>query len=250
LDRALPQNADGGEQIVPLSIGILIIGSLYWEDDEVRRAWHARLRQEDAVDVSAPIRYGKISETRGNVYTMVFARGCAPGQAKAVPCRNEIRTANDLVEEAEHLWTAERTKPPNGRISANWGCVALMANPHRAIPAELLDGWTARVRRARPYGNIRQAPGEGELVNEHGMLQIAWPECTAGKGPLALDLLLATATQPDLTRDPPWYPTPQMIAARWRADTAGNVRYFRNNIRDGMRTFEDDAIAAALDAPA
>jgi hypothetical protein len=41
-----------------------------------------------------------------------------------------------------------------------------------------------------------------------------------------------------------------MIAARWRTDTAGNVRYFRNNVRDGIRTFEDDAIAAALDAPA
>jgi hypothetical protein len=37
----------------------------------------------------------------------------------------------------------------------------------------------------------------------------------------------------------------RMIAARWRGDTADNVRYFRNNIRDGIRTFEDDAIGAA-----
>jgi hypothetical protein len=94
------------------------------------------------------------------------------------------------------------------------------------------------------------SPFAENLVNECGMLQIAWPECTAGKSPLPLDLLLATVTQPDLARDPPWYPTPQMIAARWCADTADNVRYFRNNVRDGIRTFEDDAIAAALDAPA
>jgi hypothetical protein len=249
LDRALPHNAARGKRIVPLNVGILIIGSLYWEDD--RQAWRDdRLRIENSFEVSAPIRYGRISETRGNTYTMVFARGCAPGQAKAVPCQQEIGAAHDLATEAEHLWAAERREPLNGRISANWGCVVLLANPRRAIPTELLNGWAARVRRARPYGNIRQAPGEGELVNERGMLQIAWPTSTADNRPLALDFLLATATQPNLARDPPWYPTQQMIAARWRADTAGHGRYFRNNVRNGIRTFEDDAIALALDAPA
>lgn len=64
-----------------------------------------------------------------------------------------------------------------------------------------------------------------------------------------LDPLLATATQADLTRDAPAYPTPQMIADRWRNDTDNNVRYFSNNVRDGIRTFEDGAIRAVLDAP-
>lgn len=41
--------------------------------------------------------------------------------------------------------------------------------------------------------------------------------------------------------------TPQMIADRWRADSANNVRYFRNNVRDNIRTFQDDAISAVLD---
>jgi len=232
-----------------LSVGILIIGSLFWEDD--RQAWRDEsLRMDDAVEVSAPIRYGRISKERGNTYTMVLSRGCALGLAKAVPCRNNIRTTSDLAGEAEHLWTAERRKPPNGRISADWGCVALLANPHREIPAEILNGWAARVRRARPYRSIAQAAGEGELVDERGMLRIAWPTCTADNSPVALDLMLATTTQPDLVGNLPAYPTPQMIAARWRAGTAGNVRYFRTNIRDGIRTFEDDAIAAALDAPA
>jgi hypothetical protein len=158
---ARPHNVAGGERIVPLSIGILIIGSLYWEQDDVRLAWRERLRMEDAVDVDAPIRYGRISENRGNTYTMVFARGCPPGRAKAVPCLNAASTAEELITEAEHLWAAECRAPMNGRISANWGCVALTANPQRAIHAEILAGWAARVRRARPYGNIRQAPGEG-----------------------------------------------------------------------------------------
>jgi hypothetical protein len=37
------------------------------------------------------------------------------------------------------------------------------------------------------------------------------------------ELLLATATQPDLANDPPWYPTPQMIAERRRGDTDTNA---------------------------
>lgn len=47
-------------------------------------------------------------------------------------------------------------------------------------------------------------------------------------------------------RNPPWYPTPAMIAERWRDDREDNVRYFRNNMQSAIHTFEDDAIQAAL----
>src|SRR5262245_9552965 len=200
-----------------LRLGILIIGSLYWEDD--RREWRdTRLRMQEAIDVRAPIRYGKISKRRGDTYTMVFSRGCAAGQAKAVPCQNEVRTAEDLVLEAEHLWAAERRAARNGRISADWGSVTLLPNPQRVIPPDILNCWTARVHCAEVYGNIRQAPGEGALIDERGILQITWPTLLAYNSPVILDLLMATATQPDLTRDAPWYPTPEMIAERWRND--------------------------------
>jgi hypothetical protein len=145
------------------------------------------------------------------------------------------------------LWAAERRAARNGRISANWGCVTLLANRGREIPPEIRNGWAARVHRARPDGNIRQAPGEGVLVNDRGIMQIAWPASMADNNPVVLDLLLATATQPDLTCNPPWYPTPQMIADKWRNDREDNIRYFRNNVRDGIRTFEDDLIRAALE---
>jgi hypothetical protein len=239
--------ASGDSQM--LSVGILIIGSLYWEDDDIRQAWRRdRLRMEGAVDVRAPIRYGRISEGRGYTYTMVFSRSCAPGQAKAVPCQDEIRTSADLVKEGEHLWAAERKSQHKGRISAGWGCVTLLPNPHREIPAEVLNSWAACVARAKPYGNIWQAPDEGVLVNERGILQIAWPTAGAGNIPLDLDLLLATATQPDLTRYPPFYPTPAMIAERWIRDGDDNARYFRNNVQCGIRTFEDEVIRLALEA--
>ena len=230
-----------------LSVGVLIIGSLYWEPD--RQQWRdTRLRMNDAVDVSAPIRYGRISERRGNTYTMVFSRRCAPGQAKAVPCQDEVLTAADLAAEAEHLWAAEHMQQRNGRISAAWGCVTLLANPHRHIPAEILNGWAARVRTEQHYGNIGQAQGEGVLVDGSGMLQISWPTLVADNALVPLDLLLATATQPSLTGEPRSYAAPETIAAAWRNDRKDNVRYFRNNMRDGIRTFEDEVIRASLEA--
>lgn len=232
---------------MPLRTGILVIGSLFWETDDVRQAWRRhRLRMQEAVDGRAPIRYGRISKGRGNTYTMVFSRACALGQAKVVPCRNEVRTANDLIAEAELLWAAERKGPWKGRINAGWGCVALLPNPRREIAPEILESWAARVARARPYGNIRQAPGEGVLVSERGLLEIAWPILIADNNPVPLDLLLSTATQPDLMGDPPRYPTPAMIAERWRNDREDNVRYFRKNLQSGIRTFEDEVIQTAL----
>jgi len=232
---------------MPLRAGILVIGSLFWETDDVREAWRRdRLRLQQTVEVRAPIRYGRISAGRKNTYTMVFSRACAPGQAKVVPCQDEVCTAEDLVLEAEHLWAAERRAARNGRINADWGSVTLLPNPHRAIPPGILDCWAARVHCANDYGNVRQAPGEGPLIDERGILQIAWPTLTADNSPVILDLLLATATQPDLIGDPPRYPTPAMIAERWRNDHEDNVRYFRNNVQSGIRTFEDEAIQAAL----
>jgi hypothetical protein len=238
---------------MPQSVGILVIGSLYWEDDNIRQAWRRdRLRMQEAVDVRAPIRYGRISEGRGNTYTMVFSRGCEPGQAKVVPCQDEVRTPADLVEEAEHLWAAERKAPRNGRINAGWGCVTLLPNPHREIHAEILNGWAARVARARakPYGNVWQAPGEGVLVNERGILQIAWPTSIADNSPVALDLLLATATEPTSEGSPRRYATAEEIAAAWRKDREDNVRYFRNNVQCGIRTFDDEALQTALEVGA
>jgi len=177
---------------------------------------------------------------------MFFLRQCEAGQAKVVRCRSEVSTQNDLFIEAEHLWAAERKGDLNGLISANWGCVALLNHPDRHVPQELLDTWAMRVARERHYGNILQAPGEGPLVSERGLLQIPWPTLIDGNDAVPLDLLIATANQPTLEGEPKSYPTPEMIANAWRMDRNNNVSYFWNNIRFGIRTFEDDAIRERL----
>jgi hypothetical protein len=234
-----------GNVAVKLSIGVLIIGSLYW--DSARQSWRdSRLRLNEAFVVRAPIRYGRRSETRGNTYTMVFSRLCELGQALLVRCLRDVSTADDLIAEAEHLWTAERSGKPNHRVSAGYGCVALLRHPHQDISQELLDAWAGRVSREQGYGNVPQTAREGCLVSDRGLLQIPWPTLIDGNNPVAIDLLLATANHPTLEGERKSYPTPVTIADAWRKDSDGNVSYFWNNNKHGIRTFEDEAIRERL----
>jgi hypothetical protein len=230
---------------VPLKAGVLIIGSLLWDDDPVRKAWrNTRLVMNSAESVTAPIRYGRLSSSRGNSYTMVFSRLCPAGQAKLVSCSHTISSAKDLIAETQHLWKAEQPGAAAGRVAANWGCTAILCNPEREIPEDILRGWAERVGRESEYGNVSQTEDEGELISDDGLLQIAWPHI-AGGGPVQLDLLLATANDPRITAANPSYPDVHAIATAW--NRAGeNVEYFWKNIDNDIRTFQDSEIRARL----
>jgi hypothetical protein len=232
---------------LPLNGGILIVGSLLW--DERREGWRrSRLDMESAESVTAPIRYGRQSETRGNTYTMVFSRGCDTGKATVVRCRNAASSPDDVISEAEHLWAAEQNAAVSRKVSANWGCVTLLCNPKRNIPQTFLTGWANRVAQIQNYGNMAQPIGEGRLVSDGGLLQIAWPRRVADGSAVPLDFLLATATRPTLTGGPLAYPAVEMIANAWNADAGNHVEYFWKNIDNGICTFQDDEIRALLRA--
>ena len=63
-----------------LLLGVLIIGSLYWDRACHRTNWRRdRLDQCRGRHVRAPIRYGRRSKTRGCSYTMVFSSGLGAG---------------------------------------------------------------------------------------------------------------------------------------------------------------------------
>lgn len=226
-----------------LTVGVLIIGSLYWRMDQ-RTIWRRkRLNAEREWVVRAPIRYGRLSQTR--TYTMVFARLTPDqfGQAKVVQCRRHITSPFELVEEAEWLWSAESnrvprlcTSHPEERISASgrWGCVALLGNPSKPAPPQLLDGWAERVANEPEY-----AANERRLVNQRGILQIDWPLVDGG-GPVPLDLLLATSNDPEDS-----YPSVPMIANAWNEQNTG-AEYFRQNRAHGIHTFQDHEIERLL----
>ena len=60
---------------MPLTAGVLIIGSLLWDSEEDRPTWRdVRLDIASAQAVTAPIRYGRLSgKKRGHTHTMVFS---------------------------------------------------------------------------------------------------------------------------------------------------------------------------------
>ena len=229
---------------MPLRVGVLVIGALFWDSGNQRPDWRdSRLDAATAQNATAPIRYGRLSQSWGNSYTMVYSRLCPSGQGKIIPCSRPVWTMQDLIVEAEHLWKAENPRANAHRICARWGCVTLLCNPERAIPTAIVNGWAARVREEPDYGSILQGEGEGILVDPaEGLLRIDWPK--VGEATADFDLLLATAIKPTL--DPlSGYPSTSLIAEAW--NKAGpNVEYFLNNRANGIRTFQDEQIGKLL----
>jgi hypothetical protein len=227
-----------------LSVGVLIIGSLLW--DEKRQAWRtARLDMTTVQTVTAPIRYGRLSSSRGNTYTMVFSRLCETGHAKAIGCSRGVSRAAELIAEAEALWRAEQSDAAPGRIAAGWGCVALLCNPERKVPKSLLEAWADRVAREPNYGQESQTQAEGRLIGDDGLLQIDWPRLVEGGAPVELDLLLVTANDPRINASFLKYPDVGMITNAWNAAN-NNAEYFWRNAENGIRTFQDDEIRSLL----
>lgn len=228
-----------------MKIGVLIVGSLYWDDSPPRAAWRSeRLDCVRRQRVRVSVRYGRRSSRRGDSYTMVFSSGLREeqfGTAIAIPFKSE-----NLLEEGEHLWAAEAPSAggPKGRISARWGCVALLEHPQVPLPRDIRARWTERVVREPHYGKLDHAHDELSAVDERGLLGICWPRAENGSL-LEMDALLATATCPTLNAGD--YPSSRKIADAW--STLGGrkeAKYFWCNRKHGITTFQDAEIEARL----
>jgi len=218
---------------------------------------------QDEFRVAVPIRYGRPSSSRSNrrdgrTYTMVFSPEYdeRPGAAKAVRCKREVSSIVDLAAEAEELWVAESSERHRGELSAEWGCVTLvkpdgfLKHPDRADREKLLADWNDRTAKESSYGRLAFSGGDetkGKVI-EKGVLQIPWPRMIVGDDPLRLgdlplDLLLATATNPEI-KPGGSYPSVAQIADAWRQ--YGHVYYFHCNRLCKITTADDEAIAKLL----
>ena len=176
-----------------ISIGVLIIGSLYWDPSDNRQNWRSeRLNLGTKKYVSAPIRYGRRSKCRGNSYTMVFSMNLCEeqfGRAIVVPCKQRVKSICDLLEEAKFLWMAESGHL--GPISAKWGCVAVVENPDRPIPDDLREGWAERVSRESCYGQLKWAHSRfpGAVCRQRWTVRLGEVELVFGQtGRMVLDI--------------------------------------------------------------
>jgi len=236
-----------------MRIGLLIIGSLFWDPSPARCRWRrARFGCGGVSRVRVPIRYGKKARTRNNTYTMVFAASCAGderlGTGLVVPARAECCGFDHLLEEAETLWAAERDVEAVGGICGEWGKVMIKAGPGVNQDNPVVSGWQAHVRACgASYAPLPTAVDEAQVLDSAtGMALLEWPTDVNTQAPLAdFDLLLMTATKPTLNGQR-GYPSPEHIARAWLDDTAGHVVYFHNNQRYGITTFEDARIGELL----
>ena len=237
-----------------IRVGVLIIGSLFWDSKPHRQTWRCeRLDIAAAQRVRAPIRYGRQSQkSRGGSYTMVFSPRLIAedklGIARVVPCRHAVGGAAGIVDEALRLWTAETRNGSNSdrRISASWGCVALVEHPERPLSDEVRRDWAGQVAsEGCDYGQLQLAEGEKPVVDrQSGLLNIPWPTPVDGTD-LPCDVLLATATDPTIEGGD--YPSVRQIADAWNTrDGREHVNYFYNNRKKGIETFQDGEIEERL----
>lgn len=235
-----------------MRIGLLIIGSLYWDPSPVRKRWRqARFGCGGQHRVKIPIRYGRRSNKRGGTFSMVFAMSCSPPESQGcglvVPARAECCEPDHLIEEASQLWAAERDCSRVGGISADWGRVCVLPDPDARGVEGLLHAWQEKVQGVgSAYRAVPAADGEEQVLEAAtGLARFRWPLDVDTAEPLAgFDLLLMTATEPTLVRGT--YSPASEIARSWREDKKDNVSYFHNNRHHGITTFEDEEILRIL----
>jgi len=223
-----------------LRVGVLILGSLYWEDgdDNHRKAWRTeRLKMDAACPVHLPIRYGRESGKRRNTHTIVLSKRCYRhqelGVAYAAACSHPVNDAEDLLAEAEQLAGVE------GLNDWTWSAVGLLPNPASSVPEEIMASW-------KRYANPKLAQcdlftcrpkSEPPIISREGILRLRWPVLVSNGSPVEIDLLLAT---PTALRAPAPYPRPKLIGETFaRQDYA---TYFVSNVSNGIRTTQDGAI--------
>lgn len=223
--------------------GVIIIGSLLW-DNTKRQNWRReRLYCENKFQVYLPIRYGRCSMKRKYTYTMVFSnicysRGYGLGTGWILPIRAEINSFSDLKAEAQQVGIAEGI---SDGLSEHWGLVALLLNPNKEIDNAIKIEWKNLMDRRLSNHPIftDKLKSEKSQVDRNGFLTMRWPgEVTPENRIEKLDFLISTTIKPTLLNKR--YPAVYQIANAMKK--AGYYEYFEKNIEHGISTFQDKRI--------
>lgn len=232
-----------------LRVGVVIIGSLLW-DNQGRKKWReSALNDEDKFQVYLPIRYGRLSiyGERKNTYTMVFSNKCHSkryglGTGWVCPVKAEITSFNDLKREALRMGKAEGFA--NGLFS-DWGSVGLLINPKKKIDLAIKDQWTDLFSGNEHRMALMNAHLKGEkfTIDSSAFLAIRWPKEKVTEGKIEdMDVLIATATEPTLIKGK--YPNVYQIANAMK--TTGRYAYFLKNREHSITTFQDERILGRI----
>ena len=235
----MPETENKKEEL--LSGGVLIVGSLLWEESEIRDKWRLQcldLKQRQLV--SLPIRYGRISTTRNCTYTMVFSSECKTqenlGTGVFIPFTVNPINFEQLEVHVKRMISAEFNKEKNlSSQNWDWGAMGISFNPNvqsddspKSIAiASFLAKW------AKKYSNTfnpddYKVGKETSVISKAGILSIDCQNLHE-----KIDFVIATVIKPELKN----YPTVKNIADRIVVNEYD--KYFRENRREGIITFQD-----------
>jgi hypothetical protein len=224
---------------ISLNGGVLIIGSLLW--DPQREDWRNKyLKIEDKINVPAPVRYGRVSQTRNCTFTMLFSNECnhskeKMGKAFFVPFKENPINFSQLKIQTTELIKAERNKSNiEDRLYWDWGALAIAVNPKNSKVDKLLQSWS------KCYGNgfnpdKYKVGTETPVLDKNGILSFTWTNELEN-----YDFLIATATKPNVER----YPTAENVADRIIVNEYSE--YFDKNTALGITTFQDNEITEII----
>ncbi len=225
--------------------GVLIIGSLYWQDDKekdsgdkIRKTWRdENLDMATSIDVEVPIRYGRFSSQNGKTYTMVFDNSLLPEQygiAKCVSFLKPFTTFDEIKDAIAKLSEAEGDDKSFIKGNTAWCVCSVIFNPKRvntSIKSSILKSWENELSTIQ-IGNKKFIKNPKEYsISKQGELEIPWPENIVD-----LDFMIATAILPK-NRKGIEKVTPSEIAK-----FVANRNYFYPNHKAGIRTFQDEEI--------
>lgn len=245
---------------VNLRGGVIIIGSLLWEDhlkfkngeDFIRRNWRKRnLNMEQRRLIPLPIRYGRISRTRYNTYTMIFCNTVDVFQSRGfvVPFLENIDSFENLYIQAIALAKAEGIyKDNNKRITASWGSIGILLNPklieeYPSVNSYLREKWSDLYSEYQSTFNSNEYSVEGitPALDQNGFMQIDWVEDFDG-----FDFLLATATVPNPKEKVSAHEIAQAMNHPNKDYPNGYKNYFIRNREKGIETLQDEEILNKL----
>jgi len=238
--------------------GVLIIGSLLWQDylnknDTVRKMWRENnLLEKDKILVKAPIRYGRRSSS--GIYTMTFSNSCSKnrmGTCYLVPLRQTPTTTfSKIKQESEELSNAEGMKKQflgKSKHGEIWSALGILINQNsveRKTAQSIYAKWKKLIDQNDGFNPKDFKIGREKCcINKFGKLNFDWPIAIDKRNEDAvnkIDFIIATVTRPTN------YPKITELAEKVNSDTSRY--YFIENYKAGITTFQDIGIINKMPA--
>lgn len=234
------------DKVIKLKGGVLIIGSLLWQDhlnepgDNIRKDWRDRfLNESEKIMIKVPIRYGRLS--RSNIYTMTFSNALKRkmGTAFLVPFRNQFSSIPQIIEDAREMSEAEGMGRRFVAGENIWSVMGISINPKlnkSPLKKEIISKWFRSIEKPFDMKDFRIGR-EKPCLKATGELDIPWLNAVDSRNAKNInefDFYIATVTKPTN------YPPSKELSLKVKGD---NQRYyFIENFKSGITTFQDHQV--------